>query len=188
MPGERVGYPTQKPLALLDRIIRVSSNEGDVVLDPFCGCATTLVAADRLQRQWVGIDLSEKAGELVIDRIKTDQGGLFEEIHVRGNIPKRTDLGPPLTAAEKREHKTTLYGLQTGLCNGCNEHFRIENFTWTISSPAPEAAQTTVGTFNCSAATATASRAKRRKRSSPRLSAKRGKTFRGYKRPAQLKV
>ena len=125
---ERVGYPTQKPLALLDRIIRVSSNEGDIVLDPFCGCATTLVAADRLQRQWVGIDLSEKAGELVIDRIKTDQGGLFEEIHVRGNIPKRTDLGPPLTATEKREHKTTLYGLQTGLCNGCNEHFRIEHF------------------------------------------------------------
>ena len=125
---ERVGFPTQKPLALLDRIVRVSSNENDVVLDPFCGCATTLVAADRLQRQWVGIDLSEKAGELVIDRIKTDQGGLFEEIHVRGNIPKRTDLGPPLTAAERREHKTTLYGLQTGLCNGCNEHFRIENF------------------------------------------------------------
>ena len=51
---ERVGYPTQKPLALLDRIIRASSNPGDVVLDPFCGCATTLVVADRLQRQWIG--------------------------------------------------------------------------------------------------------------------------------------
>ena len=49
---EQIGYPTQKPLALLERIIKASSNEGDVVLDPFCGCATTLVAADRLDRQW----------------------------------------------------------------------------------------------------------------------------------------
>ena len=55
---EAVGYPTQKPIALLERIIKASSNEGDVVLDPFCGCATTLVAADRLDRQWAGIDLS----------------------------------------------------------------------------------------------------------------------------------
>ena len=55
---ERLGYPTQKPLALLDRIIKAGSNPGDVVLDPFCGCATALVAADRLQRKWAGIDLS----------------------------------------------------------------------------------------------------------------------------------
>ena len=72
--NERVGYPTQKPLALLHRIIKASSNEGDVVLDPFCGCATTLVAADRLQRDWIGIDISEKAAELVVERIKSDQG------------------------------------------------------------------------------------------------------------------
>ena len=55
---ERTGYPTQKPIALLDRIIEASSNEGDIVFDPFCGCATTLVAADRWERQWAGIDLS----------------------------------------------------------------------------------------------------------------------------------
>ena len=79
---ERVGYPTQKPLALLERIIKASSNEGDIVFDPFCGCATTLVAADRLHRQWVGIDISSKAVELVIDRIKQDQG-LFSEIIAR---------------------------------------------------------------------------------------------------------
>ena len=54
---ERTGYPTQKPVALLDRIIRASSNPGDMVLDPFCGCATALVAADRLQRAWAGIDM-----------------------------------------------------------------------------------------------------------------------------------
>ena len=57
--SERTGYPTQKPLALLERIIKASSNEGDWVLDPFCGCATALVAADKLDRRWVGIDLSD---------------------------------------------------------------------------------------------------------------------------------
>ena len=71
---ERLGYPTQKPLALLDRIIKASSNEDGVVFDPFCGCATTCVAADRLQRSWIGIDISEKAAELVVKRIKKDQG------------------------------------------------------------------------------------------------------------------
>ena len=126
---ERVGYPTQKPLALLDRIIRASSNEGDVVLDPFCGCATTLVAADRLRRQWVGIDLSAKAGDLVRERITADQGELFKDIEIRDDIPRRTDLGPPLTAAERREYKRVLYGLQVGRCNGCNIHFeRLEDF------------------------------------------------------------
>ena len=125
---ERVGYPTQKPLALLDRIIQASTNPDDVVLDPFCGCATTLVAANRLERQWVGIDLSAKAGELVVDRIK-DSEGLFGDIQVREDIPKRTDLGPPLTTQERREYKRVLYGLQVGRCNGCNTHFeRLEDF------------------------------------------------------------
>ena len=125
---EKVGYPTQKPLALLERIIQASSNHNDIVLDPFCGCATTLVAANRLERQWVGIDLSAKAGELVVDRIK-DSEGLFGDIQVSEDIPKRTDLGPPLTTQEKREYKKVLYGLQVGRCNGCNIHFeRLEDF------------------------------------------------------------
>ena len=55
---EHTGYFTQKPLKLLERIIKASSNPAQVVLDPFCGCATTLVAAERLEREWVGIDLS----------------------------------------------------------------------------------------------------------------------------------
>ncbi|MBC6437167.1 MAG: site-specific DNA-methyltransferase, partial [Rhodobacteraceae bacterium] len=58
MAKERLGYATQKPLALLDRIIRASSNEGDLVLDPFCGCATTIEAAHRLNRHWIGIDIA----------------------------------------------------------------------------------------------------------------------------------
>lgn len=89
---EHVGFPTQKPLALLDRIIQVSSNEGASVFDPFCGCATTLVAADRLNRDWIGIDISPKASELVVERIRDDQG-MFQDIIARDDFPQRTDLG-----------------------------------------------------------------------------------------------
>ena len=66
---ERVGYPTQKPEALLERIITASSNSGDVVLDPFCGCGTTLIVAERLQRQWAGIDISPTAIEVMKRRM-----------------------------------------------------------------------------------------------------------------------
>lgn len=58
---ERLGYPTQKPEALLERIIKASSNEGNVVLDPFCGCGTALVAAEKLNRRWIGIDITHLA-------------------------------------------------------------------------------------------------------------------------------
>ena len=120
---EKVGYPTQKPLALLERIIRASSDEGDVVLDPFCGCATTMVAANSLQRQWAGIDLSEKAGELVKDRMK-DRGEMFGQTVLRTDIPKRTDLGP---LPKPRTHRRHLYGQQEGRCNWCRTHFEIGN-------------------------------------------------------------
>ena len=69
---ERVGYPTQKPVGLYARMIRSSSNPGDMVLDPFCGCATTLVAAEKLKREWIGIDIWEKAHEIVIERLKKE--------------------------------------------------------------------------------------------------------------------
>ena len=122
---ERLGYPTQKPLALLDRIIKASSNEGNVVFDPFCGCATTLVAADRLQREWIGIDISAKAAELVVERIRDDQG-LFEDIVARTDIPNRTDLGH-IPRYNATENKTRLYGEQGGDCNGCGEHFQTQH-------------------------------------------------------------
>ncbi len=67
---ERLGYPTQKPLALLERIIKVSSNEGDVVLDPFCGCGTAIHAAEKLNRQWIGIDITHLAISLIEKRLK----------------------------------------------------------------------------------------------------------------------
>jgi adenine specific DNA methylase Mod len=68
---ERLGYPTQKPIALLERILDASSSEGDVVLDPFCGCGTTIEAAERMKRQWVGIDVTHYAVTLIEGRLRS---------------------------------------------------------------------------------------------------------------------
>src|ERR1039458_1973711 len=65
---ERLGYPTQKPVALLERIIKASSNPGDLVLDPFCGCGTTIDAAEKLGRKWIGIDITQLAISLIKNR------------------------------------------------------------------------------------------------------------------------
>lgn len=75
---ERLGYPTQKPLALLDRIVRASSNENDIVLDAFCGCGTALVAAQNLKRQWIGVDVSPTACRVMAKRLR-DVCGLPED-------------------------------------------------------------------------------------------------------------
>ena len=121
---ERTGYPTQKPLALLDRIIKASSNPGDVVLDPFCGCATACVSAESLGRQWIGIDLSPVAATLVESRLR-DQFRIFAEIHHRTDIPHRTDLGE---LPNYRTHKHELFGKQEGHCGGCRIAFPFRNF------------------------------------------------------------
>jgi site-specific DNA-methyltransferase (adenine-specific) len=73
--SERTGYPTQKPLALLERIVAASSNAGDLVLDPFCGSGTTLVAAQKLGRGWIGIDVSEEAAQVTRARLAALQRG-----------------------------------------------------------------------------------------------------------------
>jgi len=78
---ERLGYPTQKPLALLDRIIQASSNENDIVLDAFCGCGTALVAAQNLKRQWIGVDISPTACRVIAHRLHRDCG-LRDEEHL----------------------------------------------------------------------------------------------------------
>lgn len=95
--SERTGYPTQKPLALLQRIIVASSNENDMVLDPFCGCATTCIAAEQLNRKWVGIDISAMTYDLVKNRLT--EGPIDPDnvstnqfvIHRRTDPPKRSD-------------------------------------------------------------------------------------------------
>ena len=76
---EHIGYPTQKPEKLLERIIKASSNEGDIVLDPFCGCGTTIVVAHKLNRRWIGIDINEVSIEVIklrIDKMGLTQGKL----------------------------------------------------------------------------------------------------------------
>ncbi len=122
---ERVGYPTQKPLALLERIIKASSNEGDVVLDPFCGCATTCVAAETLGREWIGIDLSALAVKLVRNRLR-DHHGLFGDVIHRTDIPRRTDRDKP---KPYRQQAHVIYGDAEGNCHYCGHHFPFRNTT-----------------------------------------------------------
>ena len=97
---ERTGYPTQKPLALYRRIIEASSNEGDIVLDPFCGCATTCVAAEQLKRQWVGMDIWDEARQTVLNRLQEEwlftpeagQNVMFpHQVHYSIEPPVRSD-------------------------------------------------------------------------------------------------
>ena len=123
---ERLGYPTQKPLALLERIIKASSNPEDIILDPFCGCATALIAAEKLVREWVGIDISPKALDLVQLRMSKELGIFGRAIH-RTDIPRRTDL--PVDLVSYGDEKHILYGRQEGHCNGCKVHFPFRNLT-----------------------------------------------------------
>ena len=134
MAKERCGWPTQKPLPLLERIIKASSNPGDIVFDPFCGCTTTMVAAEKLGRQWVGIDIAEQAGveikkrmlKLAIDRGE-DELAIWRGIHPRDlrtakqlDRLERTEWGK---LPHPRTHKKWLYGEQSGHCAGCGKHF-----------------------------------------------------------------
>ena len=139
--GESSGYPTQKPLALYERIIKASSNEGDVVLDPFAGCATTAVAAERLERRWVGIDIWQGAHGLVLDRLRSEtQASMAWNDHVTyaTNPPHRTDTGekaapylqvterfaepdgPKMSRAEMYEYLLAQRGQR---CQGCDRAF-----------------------------------------------------------------
>ena len=146
---ERLGYPTPKPLALYERMVKASSNEGDVVLDPFCGCATTLIAAERLKRRWVGIDIWDNAHETVIKRLQREglegpDGSLGEALPLYGKIhyskepPERTDdgetaapflrveervkepEGPKWSRKEMYNHLVKQRGMK---CQGCDRTF-----------------------------------------------------------------
>ena len=120
---ESTGYPTQKPLALLHRIIKTSSNEGDIVFDPFCGCATTCVAAQQLGRKWMGIDIEKQAVGILIERLSND-AGLFQDFVNTTIVPQRTDIEIELPSASVKER---LYKEQNGLCNACGTAFDIWN-------------------------------------------------------------
>ena len=147
---ERYGYPTQKPLQLYERIILASTNKGDMVLDPFCGCATTAVASERLSRQWVGIDIWKNAHEAIIARLEKERliapdgdqrrAGLFPvgQIYYEENTPTRTDDGekaaPFLQVKEKikepaglrmsrKEMYEFLLAQRGQKCQGCDREF-----------------------------------------------------------------
>ncbi len=138
---ERTGYPTQKPLALYERIIKASSNPGDLVLDPFAGCATTPIAAERLGRQWVGMDLWKGAYELVVQRLNDNRQLLVDippGVHLETTPPERTDGlgeavpylqvtehyaepdGPRMSRAEMYEYLLAQHGKR---CQGCDRVF-----------------------------------------------------------------
>jgi site-specific DNA-methyltransferase (adenine-specific) len=95
---ERLGYPTQKPLALLQRVILASSNEGDVVLDPFCGCGTAVHAAEKLGRNWIGIDITFPAIQIINDRLRYHLPGANYEIY---GIPTTTEDARSLAEIDK---------------------------------------------------------------------------------------
>jgi site-specific DNA-methyltransferase (adenine-specific) len=106
--AERLGYPTQKPLALLERIIAASSNEGDVVLDPFCGCGTALDAAQKLNRNWIGIDITHLAVSLIEKRLKNR----YPELNKKGafsieGVPQ--DFASARDLAERDKHQFQLW-------------------------------------------------------------------------------
>jgi len=107
--SERLGYPTQKPLALLERIIQASSNPGDVVLDPFCGCGTTVVAAQKLGRQWIGIDITHLAIGLVKRRLE-DAFGDSVQFQVIGE-PTTLEEAKSLAAQDKYQFQWWALGL-----------------------------------------------------------------------------
>lgn len=123
--SEDLTYPTQKPLKLLKRIIESSTKPGDVVLDPFCGCATACSAAESLDRQWVGIDISEKAVELLKHRL-VREAGLDKYTKGAGNIIHRTDI-PRRGGRRSPCIKNILYGKQEGGCSLCGMHFEIRH-------------------------------------------------------------
>ena len=107
---ERLGYPTQKPLALLERIIKASSNPGDMVLDPFCGCGTTVHAAESLGRRWIGIDISPFAAGLIRERLDDNFPQLTKaDIVIRG-IPETIDDARALAERDKFEFEKWVCG------------------------------------------------------------------------------
>jgi site-specific DNA-methyltransferase (adenine-specific) len=112
---ERLGYPTQKPLALLERIITASSNPGDVVLDPFCGCGTAVHAAQKLGREWIGIDVTHLAISLIEKRPNDAFPGIQYGVH---GTPKDLDGARALAARDKYQFQWWAVSLVNAVPHG----------------------------------------------------------------------
>ena len=89
--SERIGYPTQKPVALLERIILATTDEGDTILDPFCGCGTSVDAAQALRRRGIGIDITQLAIDIVQERLKRSYGDDIVETYEHVRDPESVD-------------------------------------------------------------------------------------------------
>jgi len=101
--SERLGYPTQKPEALLERIIKASSNEGDIILDAYCGCGTTVAVAQQLKRKWIGIDITYQSISLILKRVKEHFGNeAIKNIELNG-VPK--DMESAIALAHKEDDR-----------------------------------------------------------------------------------
>ena len=107
----------------MHRIIKASSSEGDIVLDPFCGCATTCVAAQQLNRKWIGIDIEKQSVDILVERLSND-AGLFKDFINTTIVPQRTDVKIVEKSASVKER---LYKEQNGLCNACGTKFDLWN-------------------------------------------------------------
>jgi DNA modification methylase len=101
---ERLGYPTQKPEALLERIINASSNENDLILDAFCGCGTTIAVAQRLNRKWIGIDITYQSISLILKRLEDSFGKEILDLIELNGIPK--DVESAIALANKKDDRT----------------------------------------------------------------------------------
>ena len=115
--AERLGYPTQKPLALLERIITASSNLGDVVLDPFCGCGTTIDAAQKLGRGWIGIDVTYLSVDLVEKRLLHAYGAEIAATYVKAGIPRDKEAAFALFSKSPLEFERWAVSLLNGQPN-----------------------------------------------------------------------
>ncbi len=115
--AERLGYPTQKPLALLERVIATSSNEGDVVLDPFCGCGTTIDAAQKLGRKWIGIDVTYLAVDLISKRLRHTYGDAMTTTYKVHGIPHDLDGAQALFDANPFDFERWAVSLVDGQPN-----------------------------------------------------------------------
>ena len=121
--NEATKYPTQKPLDLLRMLIKAASNEGDMILDPFCGCATTCVAAQFEKRQWVGIDISPKAAELLVERLGNElYTRTYANLH---EPPERDDFKEVDILPLNKQTREYLYKRQAGYCFVCYHNFII---------------------------------------------------------------
>ena len=114
--GERIGYPTQKPEALLERIISASSDEGDVILDPFCGCGTAVAVAERLGRRWIGIDITHLAVSIMKSRLHDTFGAELSEYDVIG-VPQDVESARALAVESGGEGRYQFEYWALGLIN-----------------------------------------------------------------------